>query len=319
MGSKKSSRHPSKPTKARTLKESLKGQGFSTLDPKSGLKAGRVLANFGIACLALVEGQEMRLANRRQLPQVVPGDWIQTDGIAVDAVATRKNNLARFVERHGVRVLAANVDSLVLVCSASTPIFRPGLVGRYLLYARISRIPFVLLVNKMDEAEDWIEDELKIFEESGVKVLRCSAMTGEGFDAVDELVRSGDCVFSGHSGVGKTTIINRYFPEMELITQETSESTGKGRHTTTVSEAFVLGEQLLIDTPGIREFGFIGIDPRDVILGFPDLQPFAQNCEFDDCLHVDDQGCGVIEALEKGEIDEERYLAYLRLLETINQ
>ena len=262
-------------------------------------------------------GELIRLKNLRYLP-VVAGDLVYTDGETVLGVQPRGKVLARFADEGGVRLIASHLDQVGLVCSASLPPNHEGFIDRYLVYCRIVELPLFIVLNKIDEMDEEQVTKVLPFEDAGVDIYPTSATTGKGMKELSERLQRGITVLSGLSGVGKSTIINWLLNE-DIPTREVSESTGRGRHTTTAIEAYDFHETLLIDTPGIKKFGFLGIKRSDIIKGFPEFEPFAEQCHFDDCLHLDETNCAVKEAVEEGEIEERRYRAYVEMMETIEE
>ena len=215
-------------------------------------------------------------------------------------------------------VLAANVDVTVIVASVAEPAFRPGLVDRFLISIQRGGITPILAVNKMDlldseEAARTLEEALAPFEELGLEVFRVSAANGSGLAELRARLQGETCVLVGHSGVGKSTILNGIDPERERSTGSGREFDGKGRHTTTASElSFLPGGTRLIDTPGIRTLGLWKIDPADLVDYFPDFSDFTAHCRFRNCSHIVEPDCGVKAAVEEGDLTEARYDVYVR-------
>ncbi len=295
----------------------LQASDWAVLEPpnKDELQIARVYVNYGIESGVNLEGDFIRLGNRRDMPTVA-GDLVYTDGHTVQGILPRGKVLARWADFGGVRLIASQLDQVGLVVSASTPPLHEGFVDRYLVYCRIVDLPLFIILNKMDEAEEDILERLEPFAAAGVDIYPTSAITEDGFDELAERLEKGITVLSGLSGVGKSTIINALLDE-EIPTQEISQATKRGRHTTTAAEAYDFDETLLIDSPGIKKFGFIGVSKDQVIKGFPEFVPYTGNCKFDDCRHMDETGCAVVDAVDEGKIDERRYEAYCDLLETI--
>ncbi|MCC7391631.1 ribosome small subunit-dependent GTPase A [Candidatus Sumerlaeota bacterium] len=298
-------------TKLRDLK---KAQEFAVYEPPNAdkLKVARVFVNFGIESGVELDGQLIRVANRRQFPTVA-GDLVYTDGKVVEGIKPRGKTLARFADEGGVRLIASNLDQVVLVISASTPPLHEGFVDRYLVYCRIMEIPLAIFLNKMDEPEEGIVERMKPFQDAGVDVYLMSATLDRGLKAARKRLERGITVLSGLSGVGKSTLINAMLGE-DIPVQEVSAATKRGRHTTTAAEAYKLGDTLLIDTPGIKKFGFIGIAPTEIIKGFPEFAEYATECKYEDCLHLNERGCAVRAAVEEGRIDERRFGSYQDLV-----
>jgi ribosome biogenesis GTPase / thiamine phosphate phosphatase len=219
---------------------------------------------------------------------------------------------------HRERVLAANVDVAVIVASVAEPKFRPGLVDRFMIAVQRGGITPLLAVNKFDllSSEDEVrelEAALAPFEQLGVEVLRVSAESGAGLDELRARLAGLTCVFVGHSGVGKSTILNACDTSRERDTGSGRDFDGKGRHTTTASELSILEDGTrLVDTPGIRVLGLWKVAPEELAECFPDFEEAIAACKFRDCSHLVEPQCGVKAAVERGEILESRYAVYAR-------
>ena len=255
---------------------------------------------------------------------LAPGDRVQVrfteDGGLVIAVAPRKTMLMRLGGPHSRikrQVLAANIDELVIVASVQKPQFSPGLVDRFLIAAQQGGVEPVLCFNKID-LEAPSEEFLSLYKELGIPVYCTSCETGEGIDALEEYLAGKLCVFSGHSGVGKSSILNVMDPELQLVTREVSEATRKGRHTTTAGALYRLHRDIrVIDTPGIRALGLWGLSAEEVSLYFPEIAEQSLQCKFRDCTHIHEKDCAVQEAVEEGRIARARYESYRRIREGI--
>lgn len=218
---------------------------------------------------------------------------------------------------HREQLLAANVDRLIVVTSAAKPVFNPGLVDRYLVAAQYSNIPLTLIVNKMDLVPE-IPDEVIDFEGLADEILFVSAENGEGLKNLFERLEGETAVFTGQSGVGKSSIIRKLIPGVEIRVGEVRVTDGKGRHTTTSSTLYELEHGgRIIDTPGIRGLGIWNLNKQDLAMVFPAFVEWAGTCKFSDCLHRQEPGCAIHAALEEGEIADRFYDSYLRILESL--
>lgn len=231
----------------------------------------------------------------------------------VETVLPRKN--------HFIRPAVANLDAMVIFAANVNPITEPYLIDRVAAIAGDQEVPVYLCVNKCDL--DPAEDLVRIYTHAGIPVLCTSAETGEGVEEMRDLLRGKLTAFTGNSGVGKSSILNRLSPGLNLPTGEVSEKLGRGRHTTRHVELYSLGEDTYIaDTPGFSSFD---TDQMEVILkenlqyAFPDFEAYIGKCRFDDCTHRKEPDCAVRAALEAGDIEKSRYDSYLRLYEKAEQ
>ena len=231
----------------------------------------------------------------------------------VEKVLPRRNSF--------VRPAVANIDALVVFAANVNPVTEPFLIDRVAAIAGDQEVTVYLCVNKCDL--DPAVDLVKIYESAGFPVICTSAETGEGVDELRQLIRGKVTAFTGNSGVGKSSILNRLCPELALPTGEVSEKLGRGRHTTRHVELYNLGEDTFVaDTPGFSSFD---TDQMDVILkenlqyAFPDFGAYIGKCRFDDCSHRREPDCAVRAALEAGEIQSTRYDSYLKLYEKASQ
>ena len=231
----------------------------------------------------------------------------------VEMLLPRKNSF--------VRPAVANVDALVVFAANVNPVTEPYLIDRVAAIAGDQNVPVYLCVNKCDL--DPAEDLVRIYEHAGFPVICTSAETGEGVEDLLRLLKGKLTAFTGNSGVGKSSILNRLAPKLRLPTGEVSEKLGRGRHTTRHVELYALGEDTYVaDTPGFSAFD---TDQMDVILkenlqyAFPDFGKFLGKCRFDDCTHRKEPYCAVRAACETGEIEKTRYESYLRLYEKVSQ
>ena len=231
----------------------------------------------------------------------------------VERILPRKNSF--------VRPAVANVDALVVFAANVNPVTEPFLIDRVAAIAGDQEVPVYLCVNKCDL--DPAVDLVRIYENAGFTVICTSAETGDGVERLRQLLQGKLTAFTGNSGVGKSSILNRLCPELALPTGEVSEKLGRGRHTTRHVELYRLGDNTYVaDTPGFSSFD---TDQMDVILkenlqyAFPDFGRYIGRCRFDDCSHRKEPGCAVRQAWEAGEIEKTRYDSYLKLYEKASQ
>lgn len=231
----------------------------------------------------------------------------------VERILPRKNSF--------IRPAVANVDALVVFAANVNPVTEPFLIDRVAAIAGNQEVPVILCVNKCDL--DPALDLMRIYKNAGFTVISASAETGEGVEELRSLIKGKLTAFTGNSGVGKSSILNRLCPELALPTGAVSEKLGRGRHTTRHVELYSLDEDTLVaDTPGFSSFD---TDQMDVILkenlqyAFGDFAPFIGKCQFHDCSHRKEPGCAVTAAVAAGEIEKTRYDSYLRLYEKASQ
>ena len=231
----------------------------------------------------------------------------------VESIHPRRNSF--------VRPAVANVDALVVFAANVNPVTEPFIFDRVAAIAGDQGVELILCVNKCDL--DPAIDLVRIYENAGFTVICTSAETGEGVQQLHSLLKGKLTAFTGNSGVGKSSILNRLCPQLQLPVGEVSEKLGRGRHTTRHVELYCLEEDTYVaDTPGFSSFD---TDQMDIILkenlqyAFPDFGPFIGQCRFDDCSHRKEPGCAVRAALEEGRIGKTRYDSYLRLYDSYSQ
>jgi ribosome biogenesis GTPase len=242
----------------------------------------------------------------------------------ITAICDRKNYIAR-VSPHNKNqhhIVASNLDQSLLFATMKDPKTSQGFIDRFLVSCESYHLPVVIVFNKADvyrkkELEKFEELE-RSYETIGYKVLLTSIVNNIGIDKVKDLLFDKVTLLSGHSGVGKSSLINAIFPELNLRTKEVSDWSGKGMHTTTFAEMFDLpfGGKV-IDTPGLREFGLVDIEKHELSHYFPEMRQRLHNCQFNNCMHINEPGCAIKDALNKGEIDVDRYVSYMTILDTI--
>ena len=225
-------------------------------------------------------------------------------------------------KKHYMHLLAANIDQAFVIVTIQNPMLKPGFIDRFLLTTESHNIPSYIIVNKADiytKDDQLIQKGLAdLYEQIGYPTILVSAHTGEGIDTLKSLLKDKVTLLSGHSGVGKSSIINSIQNDLEITTQEISDYSGKGMHTTTFSQMYPLEQGgFIIDTPGIKEMGFINMEPMDVAHNFGEIFDCSEHCKYADCLHVNEPNCAVKEAVESGAISILRYQSYLSVLEDV--
>jgi ribosome biogenesis GTPase len=249
------------------------------------------------------------------------GDFVQFDELRrIRDVLPRRTTLSRPdpMNPRIERVIAANVDVVVMVASVRKPELRPGLIDRYLIAIEKGGADALLCVTKCDLAQS-PEDFAPIapYRELGISVCAVSKRTGEGLEELRVALTGKLVVLVGHSGVGKSSLLNILVPEARAKTGAISEAYGKGTHTTRGSRLYEHEGVRIIDTPGVREFGLWRITAEEVLRSFREFEPFADACQFANCTHTHEPDCGVKAALEGGLVSAARYAAYCRLLGTL--
>lgn len=236
-------------------------------------------------------------------------------------VLPRKNYIIRKSINLSKRshILASNIDRVYLLVTLVAPQTQPGFIDRFLVTAEAYHIPASILFNKMDlyEPEDLevVNNFISIYEKAGYPCYRISAEKKETVSFLREEIKGKKVMFGGHSGVGKSTLINTLDPNLKLKTGEISIQHLSGQHTTTFAEMFELQSGgFVIDTPGIRAFGLIDFDKEDLSHYFPEMRDVLHNCKFNNCQHLNEPGCAVKLAVEKGEIHESRYASYYSMM-----
>lgn len=278
------------------------------------------------------QGQIYRCNLRRTLSNLVVGDKViwrkgnaQLQGVSgvIEAIHPRKNEITRPDYYDGLKVIAANIDRIIIV-SAVVPELSLNIIDRYLVVCENANIPAVILLNKVDllseEQRQQVETQLKIYQDIGYQTMMISAKTGKHMQDLTALLSSGTSIFVGQSGVGKSSLINAILPEVNAQVGEVSELSGLGKHTTTSSRLYHLPQGGdLIDSPGIREFGLWHLDAEQITKGYREFQYFLGTCKFRDCKHLNDPDCALREAVEQGKINPIRFNNYHNLIESLSE
>jgi ribosome biogenesis GTPase / thiamine phosphate phosphatase len=276
------------------------------------------------AFVQLEDGERLCIIDERLQEQrrtlLAPGDRVlvefEEDEAIVRGVAPRRTKLCRpghEDSRLEEQILAANIDLLIVVAAAEQPPFRVGLIDRFLIAAEVGGVEPILCLNKMDLV-DAEPEAVKLYREFGVRVFPTSCVDGSGFDALRERLRGKTSVLAGHSGVGKSSLLNHIDADLRILTQEVSPSSQRGRHTTTASRLYLLANDIrIIDTPGIRALGLWGVSPEEVAYYFPELADIAVQCRFRNCTHLHEPHCAVRDAVEAGTIPAPRFDSYTRI------
>lgn len=262
---------------------------------------------------------------------IAVGDWVrfspssEKEGI-ISQVEMRTSFLSRSdISGKKQQLIAVNIDQVIISACIDNPPLKPPLIDRYLIAAEKGKMHPVIVINKLDlldaaheSTKLYYQEFLAAYEKLGYPILSVSTKTGIGIEALRELLHNKTSVFSGQSGVGKSSLLNACF-QLTLKTGHLAQKTFKGTHTTTTAELLSLpGGGYCVDTPGIRSFGLWELTKEEVTNHFLDLQAFAANCKYSDCVHDQEPNCAVLQALEKGEISPLRYQSYRSLLAEIN-
>ena len=244
----------------------------------------------------------------------------------VNGIITEIHDRKNYIVRKSVNlskqthIIASNIDICFLIVTINNPVTTTSFIDRFLVTAKAYGIEAVIIFNKIDTFDEATLDEQlylqHIYSEIGYQCLRVSATDNKGISELMELMKGKVSMFSGHSGVGKSTLVNAIEPTLNLKTKEISNTHAQGQHTTTFAEMFDLSNDIrIIDTPGIRGFGVVDMEKQEISDYFPEFIAIKHNCKFNNCLHKDEPKCAIKEALERDEITWSRYNSYLKILE----
>ncbi|MCG8385151.1 MAG: ribosome small subunit-dependent GTPase A [Cytophagales bacterium] len=301
------------------------------------MKEGLVLKSTGSWYSILgMDGQEyigrvrgkLRLKGVKTTNPIAVGDRVnisvedgQESRVIIEEIIPRDNYIIRqsVKKTEHAHMLAANIDQALLVVTLTYPKTSLGFIDRFLVTAESFRIPQVLVFNKQDllDAEERQQQQvvIEIYENIGIPCLETSAVSGGGVESFEQALQDKKTLISGHSGVGKSTLVNLVMPGVNQKTSEVSDFAEKGVHTTTFAEMFQLNPgTFLIDTPGIKELGLAEIEGYELSDYFPEMRVLRNECKFNNCLHTNEPHCAIKNALAAGEIAESRYKSYLSML-----
>ena len=267
----------------------------------------------------------LRLKGIRSTNPVVVGDRVivEPDGESsvIVGIIPRRNYIIRRAsnlskESH---IIAANLDQALLIVTLHSPTTPREFVDRFLVTCEAYKVPVTIVLGKADilseEHADEAEEFTAIYEDAGYRVMRLSSITGEGVEEIRAMLRDRTTLVAGNSGVGKSTLVGSIDPSLDIRTGEISESHHKGKHTTTFSTMYDLEGGYIIDTPGIKGFGLIDIEGRELCRYFPEMMRLSPSCRFYNCTHTHEPGCAVTEAVKEGRVAWSRYDSYLKILD----
>ena len=298
-------------------------------------KTGKVIQSTGKWYKVSSDGEiiDCRIPGRFRLKDtgdtnpVAVGDQVELtvgdDGKGmIEEIYQRKNYIPRKATRSGrdEQVLVSNIDRGWVVQSIKMPTLKRGFIDRFLVACEAYEIPAGLIINKVDLLKDSKKGEIEAIKETykflGYPVLCTSIEDESTIENLKDATKDKTSVLIGHSGVGKTSLINCLDPDIDLTVGDVSSYSEKGKHTTTYARLLELDYGgFIVDTPGIKEFGLVNIEPYELSLFFPEMREPRQYCKFNNCTHNHEPKCGVVDAFERGEIDPERYNSYLNILE----
>ena len=270
---------------------------------------------------------KIRLDELKHTNPVAVGDQIEfemeegrEEGV-IKKIIPRRNYIIRKSSNLSkqTHIVAANIDQAIIVASLVQPKTSLGFIDRFLLTTEAYHIPAIIVFNKSELCggglKDILNDTLSIYQNIGYKSLCCSVKKNINIDLISELMIDKTSLMMGHSGVGKTSLLNLIEPTYQLRTDSISDFSGKGKHTTTFAEMFKLTKGgFIIDTPGIKEFGVVDFKPDEISHYFKEMQPYIGSCKFNNCKHVTEPECSIINAVNNGHIRPERYESYLSIL-----
>lgn len=296
------------------------GSWYVVKDKNGDVFNARILGKFKIDGLTstnpIAVGDEVEIETENEIE----------GSVTITEIHSRKNYITRTspANKHQHHIIASNLDQSLLFATLKEPKTSQGFIDRFLISSESFHIPTIIVFNKADifkkKEEEKFEEAKQMYEKIGYTIKKVSVQTGEGVDELSALLKDKVTLLSGHSGVGKSSFLNKLFPAMNLKTQDVSGWSGKGLHTTTFAEMFDLpfGGKV-IDTPGIRELGLVDISKQELSHYFPEMKALIHDCQFNNCQHAEEPNCGIKKAVNNGSISAERYISYRNILDSIEE
>jgi ribosome biogenesis GTPase / thiamine phosphate phosphatase len=246
--------------------------------------------------------------------------------VTITDIGKRKNYLTRQspANKNLHHIIASNLDQSLLFATLKDPKTSQGFIDRFLISSESFHLPAIIVFNKSDlhgrKEEEKFEGLKEMYEAIGYHVKKISVEKNQGLEDLSQMLKDKVTLISGHSGVGKSSFLNKIFPHINLKTQDVSDWSGKGMHTTTFAEMFDLpfGGKI-IDTPGIRELGLVDISKQELSHYYPEMRLLLNNCQYNDCLHINEPNCAVKQAVESGKISPDRYISYRKIFDSIEE
>jgi ribosome biogenesis GTPase / thiamine phosphate phosphatase len=264
---------------------------------------------------------------------IAVGDQVEVEmenelesGVTITQIYDRKNYITRTspANKHQHHIISSNLDQSLLFATLRDPKTSQGFIDRFIISSESFHIPTIIVFNKADLYKKKEEEKFallkEMYERIGYTVKKISVETNDGVEEIKNLLKDKVTLLSGHSGVGKSSFLNKIFPEMNLKTQDVSGWSGKGLHTTTFAEMFdVPFGGKIIDTPGIRELGLVDIPKQELAHYFPEMRALMNNCQFNNCMHTEEPNCAIKAAVNSNIIAADRYISYRNILDSIDE